>query len=229
MRKNVKTVFICAGAELLNLATAILVYHVLGIPLFLDTVFTVAVVFCCGLVPALCVSLGYNFLDALKWAYLTGAPDPFMFLYSICGILIVLSTWLVARREEFRISPATTLLYLFLIAILSSACTVISSGIIDYFHYIVLGIPDGMNPIKEFAESFVRQRFSLLASCILAQIPISFLDRLVSTFSGYGVFLLAERLGGKKASMPQLTESESGSAVADTRHASSPLTSCLLR
>ena len=49
-----------------------------------------------------------------------------------------------------------------------------------------------MNPIKSFTESFVHQHFSLLASCILAQIPISFADRLIATFSGYGVYRIVE-------------------------------------
>nr|WP_318707801.1 hypothetical protein [uncultured Treponema sp.] len=50
-----------------------------------------------------------------------------------------------------------------------------------------------MNPIKSFTESFVNHHFSLLVSCILAQIPISFADRLIATFAGYGVYRLCER------------------------------------
>ena len=79
-----------------------------------------------------------------------------------------------------------------LIALLSSLCAIISSGIIDYFHYIYYDVPDMMNPIKSFTKSFVQHRFSLLASCILAQIPISFADRLIATFAGYGVYRLCE-------------------------------------
>ena len=59
---------------------------------FFDTIFTVAVVFYCGLVPALCVSIGYNLINSLIWIYSGGVSDPFIFFYSICGILIVLST-----------------------------------------------------------------------------------------------------------------------------------------
>ena len=111
----------------------------------------------------------------------------------VCGILIVFSTWLFARRkDDFKISAAITALYLVLIALLSSLCAIISSGIIDYFHYIYYDVPDMMNPIKSFTKSFVQHRFSLLASCILAQIPISFADRLIATFAGYGVYRLCE-------------------------------------
>lgn len=194
MPKPLRTVVICIIAEILNFFAADLFYHVLKIPLFFDTIFTVAVVFYLGLIPALCVSIGYNLINSLMWVCGEDVSDPFIFFYTICGILIVLSTWFFARRkDEFRISPVITILYLVLIALLSSLCTVISSGIIDYFHYIYYDVPDMMNPIKTFTESFVNQRFSLLVSCILAQIPISFADRLIATFAGYGVYRLCER------------------------------------
>lgn len=189
MSKTFRTIIICIIAEILNFAAPALFYHTLKIPLFFDTIFTVAVVFYCGLVPGLCVSVGYNLINSLIWVCREGVLDPFIFFYTICGILIVFSTWIIARRkDEFRISPAITILYLVLIALLSSLCTIISSGIIDYFHYIYYDVPDMMNPIKSFTESFVNHRFSLLVSCILAQIPISFADRLIATFAGYGIY-----------------------------------------
>ena len=106
----------------------------------------------------------------------------------------MISTWLIARcKSEFKISLTVTLLYLVLIALISSFCTIVAGGIIDFFHYKYYEIPDMMNPIKRFTESFVRQRLSLLASCILAQIPISFLDRLLATFAGFGIYILCDR------------------------------------
>ena len=133
-------------------------------------------------------------INSLIWVLQKGVADPFIFFYTICGILIVFSTWIVSRRKaEFKISPVVTILYLVLITLISSLCTIISSGILDYFHYIYYDVPDMMNPIKSFTESFVNHHFSLLVSCILAQIPISFADRLIATFAGYGVYRLCER------------------------------------
>ena len=184
---------ICIIAEILNFIVPAIFYHGLKIPLFFDTIFTVAVVFYCGLLPALCVSICYNLINSFLWICNKGVFDPFIFAYTVCGILIVFSTWLFARRkDDFKISPAITALYMVLIALLSSLCAIISSGIIDYFHYIYYDVPDMMNPIKSFTKSFVQHRFSLLASCILAQIPISFADRLIATFAGYGVYRLCE-------------------------------------
>lgn len=197
--KLLRTVIICVIAEALNFLMPAIFYHGLHIPLFFDTIFTVAVVFYLGLVPGLCVSLGYNIINSLLWIRQEGFFDPFVLSYAICGVLIVLSTWLFARRkEEFKISILVTVLYLFLIAMVSSFCTIIAGGIIDFFHYKYYEIPDMMNPIKHFTESFVHQRFSFLISCILGQIPISFLDRLLATFAGFGVYKLCDKFLEKK-------------------------------
>lgn len=189
-----KTVLICLIAEVMNFLTTGLFYHILNIPLFFDTIWTVAVVFYLGLVPALCVSLGYNIINTLLWACQEEFFDPFLLMYSVCGVLIVFSTWFIARRKnEFKISLTVTILYLVLIALISSFFTIITGGIIDFFHYKYYEIPDMMNPIKNFTESFVHQRMSLLVSCILAQIPISFLDRLIATFAGFGIYKLSNK------------------------------------
>lgn len=189
-----KTGLICIIAEVMNFLTTFIFYQTLKIPLFFDTIFTVAVVFYSGLVPGLVVSIVYNVINSLIWVSRTGFFDPFILMYGICGILIVISTWIIARhKEDFKISVPITLLYLLLISLFSSICSIITSGIIDFFHYKYYEITDMMNPIKNFTESFVYQHFSLLASCILAQIPISFLDRLIATFTGYGVYKLCDK------------------------------------
>ncbi|MCR4939083.1 MAG: hypothetical protein K5930_03110 [Treponemataceae bacterium] len=199
MPKLLRTIILCIIALVLNIIFRILFYNILKIPLFFDTIFTVATVFYLGLVPALCVSLSYNIINGLEWLFKNGVSDPFIFFYSICGVLIVISTWIFARKKaEFKVSKTITFLYLLLITLFSSFCTIISSGIIDYFHYIFYDVPDVMNPIKTFTESFVQQRFSLLMACILSQIPISFLDRLITTFAGYGIYRLVERFIDKK-------------------------------
>ena len=117
--------------------------------------------------------------------------------FSVCGAAIVLVTWAFARKkEEFQISVPVTILYLLLISLISSFVTIFLGGTIDYFRFTYLDIPDAMAPIKQFTDSFVSQKFSLFASCILAQIPISLTDRLITTFAGYGVFKLIEKYFG---------------------------------
>lgn len=184
-----ETFLICLIAEVLNILTTCIFYQVLKIPLFFDTIFIVAVVFYLGLIPGLCVSICYNLINSLMWICKTRIFDPFILMYGICGILIVFSTWIFSRnKSDFKISISITILYLFLITLTSSMCSIISGGIIDYFHYRCYEVTDTMNPIKTFSEGFIIQHYPPIVSYILAQIPVSFLDRLIATFTGYGIY-----------------------------------------
>ena len=198
MKRYPKIFLVCIIAEILNLISAFFFTHFLHIPLFLDTIFTVAVTFYFGLIPGLLVSLGYNFLSPFcSWALL-GFLDPSKFLFSLCGIAIVIVTWLFSRQEkEFKISLPITFLYLVLIAMISSFCSIMIGGVIDYVRFLEYDLPDSVVPIKKFTEAFLQQDFGLFASCIFAQIPISFTDRLVSTLAGYGVYSLFKKFLGE--------------------------------
>lgn len=197
MNRKVKIFIFIFLSIFLNLGTSILVFDVLHIPLFLDTIFTVAIVFYLGLLPGLAVGFFYNFVDVLFNYFVRGIFSPTNIFFSLCGVAITLVTWGFARKkEEFKISAMVTILYLLLISVLSSFVTVFIGGIIDFIRFTYLEIPDSMAPIRQFTESFVSQRFSLFASCILGQIPISITDRVISTFAGYGVYKLYRKLFG---------------------------------
>lgn len=197
MNHKLKIALFCIVSIFLNLGASVLFFDVLNIPLFIDTVFTVAIVFYLGLVPGLAVGFLYNFVDVLFNYLVRGVNSPTNMFFSICGAAIVLVTWLFARKkEEFQLSLPITILYLLLISLLSSFVTIFIGGIIDFIRFSYYEIPDSMAPIKQFTDSFVSQKFSLFASCILGQIPISLTDRLISTFAGYGVYKLYVKIFG---------------------------------
>lgn len=202
MKYKLKIALFCIVSVILNLFATVLCYNVFSIPLFVDTIFTVAIVFYLGLIPGLIVGISFNLVDPF-FNYLTrGVFSPTNFLFGFCGAAIVLVTWLFARRkEEFQISLPITLLYLMLIALLSSLATVFIGGTIDFLRFRYLEIPDSMAPIKAFTDSFLSQKYSLFASCILGQIPISITDRLLTTFAGYGVYKLYVKLFGPSESL----------------------------
>ena len=197
MKRRCKIALFCIASIILNLGFSLLFFDVLHIPLFFDTIFTVAIVFYLGLVPGLIVGFLFNFVDTAFNYLVRGIVSPTNIFFSLCGVAIVLVTWAFARKkDEFQISIPVTILYLLLIALLSSSASIFIGGIIDFVRFSYFDIPDSMAPIKQFTESFVSQRFSLFASCILAQIPISITDRLITTFAGYGVYKLYEKFLG---------------------------------
>lgn len=197
--KTLSTILLCIIAEVLNLFTVDVFYHFLDIPLFFDTIWTVAVVFYLGLIPGLVVSIGYNIINTLLLVWQEGYFDPFVLMYGICGIFTVLSTWFIARRKaEFKISVTITILYLVLIVLLASFFSIICGGVINFFRYKHYEIPDMMNPIKNFTTGFVYMRFSFFVSCILAQIPTVLLDRFIATFAGFGIYTLWNKFMEKR-------------------------------
>ena len=197
MKRTSKIILFCIASIFLNLGTTLLLYDVLGVPLFFDTIFTVAIVFYLGLVPGLAVGVLFNFVDTAFNMLVRGIFSPTNMFFSICGAAIVLVTWAFARKkEEFQISLPITILYLVLISLLSSSASILIGGVIDFIRFSYFDIPDSMAPIKQFTDGFLSQKFNLFASCILGQIPISMTDRLISTFAGYGVYKLFVKLFG---------------------------------
>ncbi len=197
MNRRWKITLFCTVSILLNLGTSLLFYDVLHIPLFLDTIFTVAIVFYLGLIPGLVVGFLFNFVDTLFNFLFRGIFSPTNVFFSLCGAAIVLITWAFARKkEEFQISVPITLLYLLLISLLSSSASILIGGTIDFIRFSYFDIPDSMAPIKQFTDGFLSRKFNLFASCILGQIPISMTDRLISTFAGFGVYKLYVKFFG---------------------------------
>ena len=197
MKRKVKIAVFCFLSIILNLALSFIIYDILDFPLFLDTVFTVAIVFYLGLVPGLIVGILYNCVDVLFNLIVRGINSPTNIFFSVCGAAIVIVTWFFARKkEEFQISTPITILYLLLISLISSFVTIFIGGTFDFIRFSFYDIPDSMAPIKQFTDSFVSQKFSLFAACILGQIPISITDRIISTFAGYGVYKLYIKLLG---------------------------------
>ncbi|WP_178842493.1 hypothetical protein [uncultured Treponema sp.] len=139
MKSGFRTFVICILAVILNFFPVFVFCSKLHFPLFLDTIFTVAVLFYCGLFPAVLVQVSYNIINSLVWTYNTGFFDVCILMYTVCGMLIVFSSWIIARRkEEFEISLSVTLLYLLLIAMISSACVVLNLYQLFFDRFILL-------------------------------------------------------------------------------------------
>ena len=197
MKRKSKVFLICLMAEMLNFIVVIIFFDILKVSLFLDTIFTVAITFYFGLVPGLLVSIFYNLLSPLTSYLINGVFEPTAFFFTFCGIAIVLVTWLFSRYEdEFRISRPITVLYLILIAMLSSFCSIMIGGFIDYVRFSACEVSDKVAPIKKYMDAFLQQDFNLFAACIIAQVPVSFIDRLITTFLGYKVYKLLKRIFG---------------------------------
>jgi hypothetical protein len=198
-----------------------LIYHFLrnrlGIPLFLDTVLTMTVTFYGGVFwGALTGALTNLMQQSLPF----GGWLPY--LYALCNIAVALVTALFIRwfpRElgidgtekplpkslrqslwfQDLMGRAIVLVLLsfalcLVISVLGGLCAVIING----FNPSLL--PDSTSPELNFKPALIRRNLSAVIVEIGSRIPVNLLDRLISSFAGYGLAVLAawgERKVGK--------------------------------
>ena len=182
-------------AILLNVA---FVYAVskLHLIVFLDTIFTVAITFYAGLIPGLIAAAVYNPIMTLILCAENGTEVFYYdFLYSICGLLIVLTTWAFSRnKKEFHSTYMMTILYLLAISISSAFVSCVSASALDTFVRPLFGKTSPFGPIEDFSFIFQRFNFGSFLSYLLPRVPITVLDRFICTFAGYGFYRLISRI-----------------------------------
>ncbi|MDL2228674.1 hypothetical protein LJC14_00310 [Treponema sp. OttesenSCG-928-L16] len=175
---------------------------ILKLPLYLDTIFNVAVAFSAGLVPGL-LAIFFNYLfNFFQYKQLMSLPLNevwTMYIFSICMIAEVVlvcafhkgiknqeSTFL--NKPSLNSFAGTASLLLVLVAI---DCIVISvlGGLIDVAR-TVLSSSRLYWPEDNLKLGLLRNNMSLLWAAILSRIPINIVDRLVVIFGGYGISIL---------------------------------------
>lgn len=201
MKKIGFTAALILAAVLGNIATSFF-SAVLELPAFFDTIFTVAITFYAGLVPGIIVAALTNPLMTVLRCLIYGTEIfYFDFLYSACGIFIVLTTWTISRnKKEFFFSRAVTVLYLLIIAFASSFLSCFSASFLDTFIRPLFEKHSRFSAIDNFSIAFQKLKFNVFLSYLLPRIPLTVLDRIICTFSGFCVYHFAEKkLGGRNA------------------------------
>lgn len=177
-----------------NIATSFLA-SALHAPIFLDTIFTVAITFYAGLVPGLIVAVLHNPIMTFIRSVIYGT-SLFYFgsLYAVCGMLIALSTWIFSRnKKDFFFNRTVTVLYLLIIVFVSSFLSCFSASALDTFIRPLLNDSLRFFPTDIFSIPFQKLKFGMFLSYLLPRIPITVLDRLICTFLGFGLYRLVER------------------------------------
>lgn len=187
-------------ASLLGNLTTFIFAEVLELPAFFDTIFSVAITFYAGPVPGIIVAaLSNPLMTVLRYTFYGTEIFYFDFLYSVCGIFIVLATWTISRnKKEFFFSRTVTILYLLIIAFASSFLSCFSASFLDTFIRPLFNKSSGFSAIDNFSMAFQKLKFNVFLSYLLPRIPLTVLDRLICTFAGFGIYRFAEKnLGGR--------------------------------
>lgn len=174
----------------------------LKLPLYLDTIFNVAVAYCAGLVPGL-VTIFFNYLfNFFQYKQLMSLPLNeiwTLYIFSICMIAEVVLVWSFHKRiksqeDSFLKKPSLSTfagLATLLLVLVAIDCLVISvlGGLIDVVR-TVLSSHRLYWPEDNLKLGLLRNNMSLLGAAILSRIPINIVDRLVVIFGGYGISLV---------------------------------------
>ena len=195
---KIKLIIFCVLAAGANYLCNTLCVYTFKIPLFLDTLFTVAVSFAAGLIPGLVTAL----LTYTAVGIRDGAFTPFI----VCSIIEVL---LVCRLKPVRsiwhksFNPLHLIVSVFagLILLYFTACITISvlGGVIDFFYYKLLSNPKlYFSPEDTFKMGLFRSGGHVLVMDILSRIPVNIVDRFIVIFGGYFISQGLDRFVSKE-------------------------------
>lgn len=210
----IKIPLICALAAAANLLLMAL-RDTLQLPLFVDTVFTVAVAFALGVVPGIAVAL-------LTWAAdgaLGIGNQPFHPFVLVAIAEVFLARALRPAEPQAALSPqgpvygardsamrdrrTTALLGVFARLVLVYVACVISAsvlgGVIDFLHRTVMGAdhtyPTAINVLR---MAFSREGIHVLPANVLSRVIANMVDRLFVVFGGYFASRLIARAVEKR-------------------------------
>jgi hypothetical protein len=206
--------FVSIAGALLNILFYYFLRNRLGIPLFLDTVLTMTVTFYGGVFWGALTGMLTNMI--LQSVFFYGWP---YYLYTLCNIAVALVTalfihwfpqelgiggmektlpkgqrqslWQSQRLQDLMGRAIVLVLLSFtlclIISVLGGLCAIIIKMIIKGFHPPV---SDPIDPELNFSLALIRRNLPDLIVEVGSRIPVNLLDRLVSSFVGYGLAVL---------------------------------------
>jgi hypothetical protein len=197
-----KVLLFCVLSAAGNAAFSALVDGVLKLPLYLDTVFSVAVTFAFGLWPGILAGALFYPVTGVLYNIITGAgAGAFRIagnVFILCTVSEITLVWFFHARIRRSVFPGETSSSSFtsiaaqLMVLAALDCILISivGGMIDFVLYTLLSAPRGVYPEDIFKLGLYRNNVPLLAAAILSRIPINIVDRFMAVFGGYGISLL---------------------------------------
>ncbi len=175
----------------IDFLAVLLFQDILDIPLFLDTIFMTATLFLFGPVVAFLEYLVYMGISCIRMKVSYGSVH-MIYLYSVSALTIILITWLFIRRKgSLKKSVNRTFLILVSAAIFSGLACSIVSGFVNSFIYFK---NENDLAYDRVIFAFNGEQFGFLASAILGRIPVTILDRIITTFAAFGIFNLYSKI-----------------------------------
>jgi len=198
---------VCFIGAILNIFNNIVFTSAIKLPLFLDTILTIAVTFTYGPVWGVLCGTLTNLISNIVWFWGWGG-----FLFTICNIATAIITWwfclffprelnfystalkIPPQLQPHRNTRVSIIMDRMIILILLSFALCIAMSILGgIIAALILNMPstyqDESLVSSMFSESMFRNTFPQVLKEIFARIPVNIIDRLISVFAGYGIAL----------------------------------------
>jgi len=208
-----KIIILCVLSAACNAALSHLVINVARLPLYQDTVFTIAMCFSAGLFAGLLTGAFSSLCIAfVVYGYILGNFFPRVgYIFYICVIVEVLLVCFfhnkMKKHEAVFLQKPSLQSFVtvapLLLGLVALDCIAVSltGGIIDYA-LVIHRVPRGISPEDTFKLGLLWNGVPLLAASILSRIPINIVDRFIVIFGGYGISLLFRKWINKFISRP---------------------------
>ena len=161
-----------------NLICSFLFPLTLHVPIFMDSVFTVAVTLFAGVGPGVVTGILYNAI----WPLVTGEDARQMF-FALCSVATALITHGIMKNPR----DSSKLIKLLPLSLSLCAANCFIGGVISTFAF--RGVDHF--PSDYIMESLIMQDIPMAGAAIHARIPLNLIDKALAAILGYGVFAFA--------------------------------------
>lgn len=182
------TIFIFSACDFL---VAYFFQDVLKSPFFFDTIFMIAALFLFGPIASLIEYILFISFTCIKLKILYGKTD-FVFLYTLSAFTIILVTWLFIRKKE-NLNKGVNLTFLYILTasvVAGLSCSVVSGFVNYYFANCLFQIEWNFNKLIFAFDEYM----NFPTAAIIGRIPVTILDRVITTFLGFGISKLYSRI-----------------------------------
>ena len=181
------TIFIFSVCDFL---VAYFFQDVLKSPFFFDTIFMIAALFLFGPIASLIEYILFISFTCIKLKILYGKTD-FVFLYTLSAFTIILVTWLFIRKKE-NLNKGVNLTFLYILTasvVAGLSCSVVS-GLLNGIAKNLFEKDWNFNKLIFAFDEYM----NFPTAAIIGRIPVTILDRVITTFSGFGISKLYSRI-----------------------------------
>jgi hypothetical protein len=168
-----------ASAVAGNLICSFLFPLTLHIPIFMDSVFTVAVTLFAGVGPGVVTGILYNAI----WPLVTGG-DARQTLFALCSVATALITFIVMKNPK----DTSKLMRLIPLSLCLCAANSFVGGIVSTFAF--RGVDNF--PSDYIMAGLIMQDIPIVWAAILARVPLNLIDKALAAILGYGIFAFAD-------------------------------------